>query len=452
MKISNKEKIMLSILGIILVGFVYYQFVYLYQVSQLQEKIKLESDVKQKYETAKNTINSMDDKKSNVKILNNKINQEIAPFYPAISEEKIIIQIDELLKESGLDGGATFQPIVSNSVEGSKKEVKSLPDSSLQGIVDQYNNVFNGTEKMQQSNDKIVKNSANNASGNKDASKVNSAGNTNSTNTTNNQNNNTSKTDAKDAQKNTVQYLKCEVQFQGTYEEVDDFLYKIGQNDNKIVINAIDLSSDSSKGMKGKVDLEFYSVPKINDEIKDYLKWDINNTYGKSVPFGAGTSDTALATSTKSDKTVSEVQKNAEQSDFIASVKSIDSDLPTIMIGKANDEMRTTYAYADSNSTEQVELVLSQDGDKYYYKYKTSKGSFPANYDGLGEEFAPASKDIVLDILSRTRVDENDNSAIKLNIVNNTDKVLDVNITGDDYNNPRVTVQGDLNNISVNNK
>ena len=122
------------------------------------------------------------------------------------------------------------------------------------------------------------------------------------------------------------------------------------------------------------------------------------------------------------------------------------------MMGKAKDDLRTSYVYADSNSTEQVEMILSQDGDKYYYKYKTSKGTFPANYDGLGAEFVPTSKNIVLDILSRSRIDANDNSAMKLKIVNKTDKLLDVNINGDDSNNPRVTVEGDLSNISVNNK
>ena len=98
-----------------------------------------------------------------------------------------------------------------------------------------------------------------------------------------------------------------------------------------------------------------------------------------------------------------EISTNANKgitSDFIASVKSITSDLPTIMIGKANDDLRTTYVYADSNSEENVEMILTQDGDKYYYKYKTSKGTFPANYNGLGAEFVPTSKNIVLNVLS----------------------------------------------------
>ncbi|MDR3598289.1 pilus assembly protein PilO [Clostridium sp.] len=439
MKISNKEKTMLCVLGSIIIGFLYYQFLYLPQTAQIAEKLKAESEIKQKYETTMNTINSMEDKKSNVKILNAKISNETVSFYPAIDQEKIIIELDKLLKDSGLDGGATFQPIAANSVENSKKEVKSLPDSSLQGIVDQYNNVFNGTQKTQQSNDNTVNNSTNSKTNNTNSN------NTNGTSNANNQN------PSKDAKKNTVQYLKCEVKFVGKYEDLDKFLNSIGQNEKKIVINSIKVSSDTSKGINGTIDLEYYSLPKIDDELASYLKWDIDKAYGKTVPFGVGTASDTSAAGTGSDKGVSGVLKNTEQGDFIASVKPIASDLPTIMIGKAKDDLRTTYVYADSNSTEQVELTLTQDGDKYYYKYKTSKGTFPANYDGLGEEFVPGSKNIVLDIGSRSRIDANDNSAMKLKIVNKTDKQLDVNISGDDSNNPRVTVEGDLNNVSVNN-
>ena len=74
--------------------------------------------------TAMNTINSMEDKKSDVKILKAKIRDESIPFYPTISEENIIIELDKLLKDSGLKGGITFEPIVSDSVETSKKEQK----------------------------------------------------------------------------------------------------------------------------------------------------------------------------------------------------------------------------------------------------------------------------------------------------------------------------------------
>lgn len=435
MKISNKEKIMLCVLGSVIVGFLYYQFVYLSQINQLQEKLKSESEIKQKYDNAMNTINSIEDKKSDVKILKAKVNDQTVPFYPIISEEKIILELDKLLKDSDLEGSIVFQPISSDTVENSKKEVKSLAESSLQGIVDQYNYTVKDNEETQKGNDKTNNNSTKNDTNN-------NSNNSNSTDTANN-----SKESTKDAKKNTVQYLKCEVKFAGKYEGIYKFLSTISLNEKKIVVNDIKLSSDTIDGIKGTIKLEFYSVPKINDELASYLKWDFDKSYGKSVPFGAGTVTTSSDTSV-----VSGQEDKKEESDFIASVKSVASDLPTIMMGKTNDDLRTTYVYADSNSEEKVEMILTQDGDKYYYKYKTLKGTFPTNYDGLGAEFIPAAQNIVLNILSRSRLDANDNSAIRLKIVNKTDKLLNVNISGDDYNNPRVKVEGDLSNISVNNK
>ena len=49
MKISNKEKIMLYVLGSIIVGFGYYKFIYSVQINEIEEKIKTESEIKQKY-------------------------------------------------------------------------------------------------------------------------------------------------------------------------------------------------------------------------------------------------------------------------------------------------------------------------------------------------------------------------------------------------------------------
>lgn len=433
MKISNKEKIMLCVLGSIIVGFVYYKFVYLSQTNEIEAKVKAESEIKQKYDNAMKTINSMEDKKSDVKILNVKIREKSLPFYPTISEEHIIMELDKLLKDSGLEGGIIFAPIALSSVENSKKEQKFLAESSLQGILDKYNSEFKDTEKAQQSNDKAVNNST--------KSETNNTNDANNTNASNNSNEN-SKEDSKDINKNTVKYLKCVVNFEGRYEGVVKFLNTIGNNEKKIVVNSIKLNSNTLKGIKGTFNLEIYSIPKINDELESYLKWDLNKNYGKSVPF----STVVASTSSTS------VQENKPINDFIASINSITSDLPTVMLGKANDKLRTTYVYGNGNSEEKVEMILTQVGDKYYYKYKTSRGTFPTNYDSLGAEFAPLSKNIVLDILSENRVTENDNSAIKLKIVNKTDKLLDINIKGDDVNNSRVTIDGDQSNIIVNKK
>ncbi|OVE70660.1 pilus assembly protein PilO [Clostridium diolis] len=418
MRISNKEKIMLYILGIIIIGFIYYQFVYSYQMNIIQDKMKNQNEIEQKYTEAENTINSIESKKSDLKILKAKISDESLSFYPTISEEHIILELDTLLKDSGLNGGIKFNPVISDGVEKAKdKDNKTLQKSSIQGIVDQYNNVVDGKKE---NNSKSEKSNLNN-------------------NVSSSNSDNDTSGDSKDKKKNTVQYVKCEVSFEGSYDELSKMLNTIGKNEKKMVVNSIKIDEDTLNSVKGTINVEIYSIPKIDDELESYLDWKLNNTYGKSVPFSTGSAN-------------GNIQANKDTGDFIASVKSSTSDLPTIMLGKADDSLRTTYIYGDSNSQENVEMILTQDGDKYYYKYKTSKGTFPANYDGIGEEFVPASQSIDLKIQSEIRVTSNDKSELKLKIVNKTDKLVNVDISGDDSADPRVTIEGDGSNISVNQK
>lgn len=447
MRISNREKIMLYILGILVVGFGYYQFIYIYQLNSVQAKTKQENDIEQKYNVAKNTINSLDSKKSDMKILKARINDTALAFYPTISEEHIILELDTLLKDSGLDGGIKFNSIVSDSVEGANKKNAFLPESSLQEKVDEYNDIVEDKNvKKNEKQKSITAASGNSNNNNTDKSnssnQTNTSNNSNDTNSSSNTNDSSTNTakESKDKKKNTLQYVKAEVSFEGSYTGLNKFLTKIGQNEKKIVVNSIKIEEDTLDSVKGKINVEIYAVPKIDDELESYLIWSLNNTYGKSVPFSR-------------DAASGNIQANKDINDFEVSVKPTNSDLPAIILGKANDDgSRENSVYADSNSTENAEIELTQDGGKYYYKYKTSKGTFPIKYDGIGAEFAPKSNNITLNILSENRVGSNDKSELKLKIVNKTDRLVVVNINGDDKADPRVTVDGDGKDISVNKK
>lgn len=422
---NDRDKIRLLILGIIIIGVGYYKYVYVPQLTAIDEKSKQEIAIIEKYNNVVNTINTFEDKKIEVKILKAKINDKTTPFYPVINKEQIIVELDKLLKDNNLKGGITFQPVVSDSVEASKNEVKSLPDSSLKKIVDQYKNTLMIDGKNEQN--KIAnENDSNNID------KSIPANNANEPQTSNTQKNPKEK-------KNTVQYLKCEVRFEGTMENLNKFLNTIGKNEKRIIVNSIKISKDDKEGIKGSINLEFYAVPKINDELENYLKWQLNNEYGKNLLF----SNTLLNKN---------AEENVQSGDFIVSIKSVSSDLPTVMIGKVNDFLRTTYVYGDNNGEENVEIILTQDKDKYFYRYKTSKAMYPANNSGAGVEFVPASKNIVLNVLSEKRTGSNDKSELKLKITNKTDKLVNVDITGEDKIDPRVTVEGDGKNINVNQK
>lgn len=435
MKISKREKFMLLVLGIVGIGLLYYQFGYTNLVKIVEEKTAQKNEIEEKYNRAHKTIESMETQKSNLKILNAKIEDEAAPFYPTISQEHIILEFDKLIKESGLEGGMTFEAIEVKGVESLKKSEKDkvLEESSLQDDADEYKFKYSEAEE-----EKDAVSDENNST---DSSQANQS----STNSDNNKSQESTKDAKSDEKENTVTQIKFNVDFNGSYENVVKFLkavgdYKIGEYKKKIPVYTINMSTKNLEEVKGSVNMIIYSIPKIDDEVREYLEWDLNNTYGKSKPFNV---DSGVGNGIKSDK---------EVNDFMVSVKSIDSDLPTVMIGKANDMLRTTYAYGDGNNEQKAEIVFTKQDGKYYYKYKTSNGKIPENYNDIGNEFVPNSENIVLSVLSESRSNLDDKSGLKLKIVNNTDKLVMVDLSGDDASNPRVSIDGDSTNITVNQK
>ncbi len=427
MKISKREKVMLLILGILGIGILYYQFGYTALVKSVEEKTKVKNEIEQKYNTARNTIDSMEIQKSKVKTLKAKITDQAGPFYPTISQEHIILELDKLIKESGLEGGMKFEATEVKGIESIKKSEKDkeLPESSLQADADEYNYKY-GESKGEK-----------NAAAENTDSKTNNSSEQNSANASNTGSKKSTK-DSNSNKENTVTQLKVNIDFNGSYENVVKFLKSLGDYERKIPVYTIDMTQKNLEEVAGAVNIIIYSIPKIDDETNRYLKWDLNNMYGKAQPFNVGS---AAGTGIKS---------GIDASDFMVGVKSSTSELPTLMIGKANDDLRTTYAYGDGNNEQNAEIVLTKRDDKYYYKYKTNIDKIPVSYNDLGNEFVPNSDNIVVNISSESRVSDDDKSGVKLKITNNTDKLVKVNVTGDDIRNPRVSIDGDSKNVSVN--
>ena len=94
MKISKKEKMLLGVLGTVLVSVIYYQFVYVNQVEKLEIKRAELSEVENRYTTTMQTIANLENKKSEIKVINSNIEEKSGIFYPTILQEKIILEID----------------------------------------------------------------------------------------------------------------------------------------------------------------------------------------------------------------------------------------------------------------------------------------------------------------------------------------------------------------------
>jgi len=194
------------------------------------------------------------------------------------------------------------------------------------------------------------------------------------------------------------------------------------------------------------MNLEFHAVPKLSDEDMEYLNWTLNNVYGKEILFSNGAASGAYGS------TIEEQNTEEDINDFVMMVKSSLSELPTVTIGKAKDDTRESYIYSDNDKIENVEISLEEVSGKIYYKYKTSNSYYPKDNSIEGKEFTPKSEDIVLEIISEKRTEATDNSGIKLKVVNNTSKKVEIIVKDDDNSNPRVTVTSEGYTVNVTKK
>ena len=178
----------------------------------------------------------------------------------------------------------------------------------------------------------------------------------------------------------------------------------------------------------------------------EYLKWELDNTYGKDTPFSVAAASGAY------NSTIEQLGENADINDFVMLLRSAASDLPTLTLGKANDTDRKTYLYSDNVKVEEVEIEFNELDGKIYYKYKTTAGYYPKDNTSTGEEFNAKSDNIVLNILSEARVGTEDNSQVKLKVINNTNKKVEVVVEKDDTSNPRIEIQAEGNSVNVTKK
>lgn len=411
MKISKREKFLLGLLVAVFITVVYYQFVFKLQVEKINER-KIERDKKlAEFNEAVKTINNLDVTRLNFKVLNSNILDKSKSFYPVLLQEKIILELDKLLQSSGVEGNISFSPVEVAAVEQFMAPEVTKEESSLKSIVDEYNGLTNGKSTSEDASNNSEKNEK-----------------------------------AEDSSDITTEQFKIAISFTSSYEGLKRFLDLVDDNNRNIAITNISITPTSSSNVSGTMNLEFYSVPKIGNEDMEYLKWTLENTYGKDIPF----SDEAASGAYNS--TVEQLSVDSDVNDFVIMVRATSSELPTLTMGKAKDSLRETYLYSDKPKIEDVQIHFVEEDGLLYYKYNTSDSFYPKTNTKLGKEFKSLSNDIVVEISSESRLASNDNSGINLKVVNNTTKTVNIIIKNDDDTNPRVSVLSEGNTVNVTKK
>lgn len=419
MNISKREKYLIGILAAVLICFAYYQFIFVKQVEKVNNKKEEKNQIEARYNEVMNAIANLDSLEEELKILKANVFGKSEKLYPLIMQEKIILELDTLLIDSGLSGNIAFTPVEVAPVEKMVSPEIEKIESSLKSFVDEYNNNVTNAEEGNTEDSTSGENTSDSGS----EEEVNTEGNS-----------------------TTSEQLKVAINFSGTYESLKTFIASVQNYERKVGIPTITIASQSEEELSGVMNLEFHAVPKLSDEDKDYLTWSLNNIYGKEILFSSGEASGAYA------QTIEEQSSEQDLNDFVMMLKSPTSELPTVTIGKAKDDSRESYIYSDNDDIEAVEISFEEIDGSTYFKYKTTTSYYPRDNSLEGMEFVSKSEDIVLEILSENRVGTYDNSGINLKVINNTSKNVEVIVKNDDASNPRVAVTSEGYTVNVTKK
>ena len=370
MKINKREKTLLFVLALGVVGFGYYKVVWDYQYNKLKDLKSKELKVKQEYNDDVKMVNSIEPNKEEINIFNSEIQNLTSGFYSNISQPNIILELNNLMNDANVKGTMSFSEIktmpVMDKQEGdsSSKSENDENKNQIQGIVNDYNNI---TDKKK----------------------------------------NEDKKNKKQEEIYNLNQMTVSLSVNGTYDNVMKFMKSIEENPKHINILNFNLSAQTDGNVSANMNIQLVAIPKIDASKEEFTTAD--EKYGKENPFSGAS---VVGTGTIEN----ELENSKVKNDFLMTVRPINSDLPTIVLGKSGDKDKKTYLNNDENSVSNIEMYISGDNGKYYYKYKVEGKSYPTKFEGNGEEFKPNGNDINFEIFSEKRVNKDDEKSPRVNV------------------------------------
>lgn len=132
---------------------------------------------------------------------------------------------------------------------------------------------------------------------------------------------------------------------------------------------------------------------------------------------------------------------STQEEDFVIILNDYTNVSAKFLIGARGDS--DSEVYYDSNRQEEGNLTIDQTNAGYSYSYSIGDKVHYGNLDELNGDR------IILEVISRTRLDTSDQVALRLNITNNTDETLEVYVLNDDVNLPRFIVGNMVGNVLI---
>lgn len=402
MKLSKRERILLIALAGIAFITAFYFLLLAPQMETLKEVRAQQDTVRVEYQHFQEMMNPAHPIYNTYKEMDNRVKNLAAPYFPELIQEKIITILDGYFTAAGIqpesiafDDKAVAQVPDAESGEPIKADILAELKAQYEGA-DSPKASDKGTEIPVQPEAEAPAPT---------------------------QENEVTPLDS-------ITQMGVNITFSGTYGNITKFIKALEADKRRIMVNAISAVRAQDNRISVSINLSFIAVPKLHKTDMDYYEWLLSNSYGTDNPFAP------FSGYTKSPAGPAAPGASPD-SDFFMMVNSIYSDLTTIVLNKKGEKSAVTHVYADNPAVENVEFEVVQQGEKYYYHYRTQKDSYPEQFNQL-VEFKPNGTNIVLEIFSTPRNDNEDRSGASITLVNKTRLKLVVKVINDDSKNPRV--------------
>lgn len=135
------------------------------------------------------------------------------------------------------------------------------------------------------------------------------------------------------------------------------------------------------------------------------------------------------------------------KADFVVTVSTLYSPTTNVTIEKSGKGS----IFGAKKKNENAYITIKREGDKYYYKIGTEASIYPQgdNFDQLNFQ---NSSQILVVVFSSPRKYKDDNNVVTLKITNNSDKPVKVYVSNDDKQKPRVNIVTSGSKVSVTRK
>jgi len=439
MKITNREKVLLSVLLVVSIIASFYVFVYEPSMNKISALEIEASEARQKEENTKRDIDSIEEKRAQYEKLDDDVYRGTQRIFPVIHQEKILAIINKLLLDADIKAlSITFTELEVGGIE-KKERSKDLPKLPLDELVDRFKG------KTAEKGENTDSNTENEDGEQQSQEKKEDSGNNSS--------------------KGTTQKMTATISIKGTYEKIIQLLKQIESYEKEIIVKSLSINSEGKPELSGNIVLDFYAIPKIHDQDEKYLKWEYSSPYSTDNPFSVfqgysssvGTNVSKVGTKSNREQLVNKAVQMAEQMkfiefDFSMVLSPMSADVPSVILGRSNDISGKSLLWAKNSEYEDVEIQMIQKDNKYYYKYRLEESCVPENYSEDMIEFQPKDKTVNMYVVSSPRNQENDYNGAYLSVINHTDLTFNIYVNHEDKVNPRLKIgrrEGKVNIKSV---